>query len=71
MKISIYVPKDLEAPLREAAAETGESPARFVQSLLRQRLEGRKRSFSEKFAALAGSWEDTRSVDEIIRDGRP
>jgi hypothetical protein len=68
MKISVYVPKELEEPLREEAAEAGESPPLFVQSLLRKRLHSRRRSFSEEFAALAGSWEDERSVEEIVRD---
>jgi hypothetical protein len=68
MKISVYVPKELEEPLREEAAEAGESPPLFVQSLLRERLQGRQKSFSEEFAALAGSWEDDRPAEEIIRD---
>jgi hypothetical protein len=68
MKISVYVPKELEEPLREEAAEAGESPPLFLQSLLRERLQGRRKSFSEEFAALAGSWEDDRPADEIIRD---
>lgn len=68
MKISVYVPKELEEPLREVAAEAGESPPLFVQSLLRERLEGRRKTFSEEFAGLAGSWEDDRPVDEIVRD---
>jgi hypothetical protein len=68
MKISVYVPKELEEPLREEAAEAGESPPLFVQSLLRERLQGRRKSFSKEFAALAGSWEDNRPAEEIIRD---
>ena len=68
MKLSIYVPKDLEAPLEAAAAKRGQSPSLFVQSLIRARLERGGRTFSEAFAALAGSWEDDRAADEIIRD---
>ena len=68
MKISIYIPKDLEKPLLAEAREAGESPSLFVQSLVRDRLEGKREAFSDEFAALAGSWEDIRSVDEIIRD---
>ena len=68
MKISVYVPKELEEPLREEAAGAGESPPLFVQSLLRERLEARRKTFSREFAALAGSWEDERSVEEIVRD---
>lgn len=68
MKLSIYVPKDLEAPLEAEAAKRGESPSMFVQSLIRARLERGGRTFSEEFATLAGSWEDDRSADEIVRD---
>lgn len=68
MKLSIYVPKDLEELLEAEAAKRGESPSMFVQSLVRARLERGGRSFSEDFAALAGSWEDDRSADEIVRD---
>jgi hypothetical protein len=68
VKISVYIPKELEEPLREEAAEAGESPTLFVQSLVRERLGGRNKEFSEAFAALAGSWEDDRSVAEIVRD---
>jgi hypothetical protein len=68
VKISVYIPKELEEPLREEAAEAGESPTLFVQSLVRERLGRRNREFSEAFAARAGSWEDDRSVAEIVRD---
>lgn len=68
MKLSIYVPKDLEAPLEAEAAKWGLSPSMFVQSLIRARLERGGRTFSEEFAALAGGWEDDRSADEIARD---
>lgn len=68
MKLSIYIPKDLEAPLEAEAAKHGQSPSRFVQSLIRARLEEGGRSFSDRFAALAGSWEDSRSAEEIVRD---
>lgn len=68
MKLSIYVPKELEEPLEAEAAKRGESPSMFVQSLIRARLARGGRAFSEAFAALAGSWEDSRSADEIVRD---
>ena len=68
MKISVYIPKELEEPLRTEAAEAGESPSMFLQSLVRERFERGSRTFSDDFAALAGSWEDTRTVTEIVRD---
>ncbi len=68
MKLSIYIPKDLEEPLEAEAAKRGESPSKFIQSLVRTRLESGGRTFSDRFAALAGSWEDSRSAEEIVRD---
>ncbi len=68
MKISVYVPKELERPLREQAEEQSMTPSRFVQSLVRERFEREPRHFTEAFAALAGSWEDERSAGEICRD---
>lgn len=68
MKLSIYVPKDLEESLAAEAAKRGESPSMFIQSLIRTRLERDGRTFSDRFAALAGSWEDSRSAEEIVRD---
>jgi hypothetical protein len=68
VKISVYIPKELEEPLRVEAAEAGESPSIFLQGLVRERLGRGSRTFSDDFAALAGSWEDTRTAAEIIRD---
>ena len=66
MKISVYIPQDLEESLRDRAAEAGKSPSIFLQSLLRERLEAGHETFSDAFAALAGSWEDTRSAAQIV-----
>ncbi len=68
MKLSVYIPKDLEEALEAEAAKRGESPSRFVQSLVHARLARGGRAFSDRFAALAGSWEDSRSAEEIVRD---
>ena len=68
MKISVYIPRELEEPLRTAAADARESPSMFLQSLVRERIERGSRIFSDDFAALAGSWEDTRTAAEIVRD---
>ena len=68
MKLSVYVPKHLEEALEAEAEERGESPSMFVQSLVRARLERGGRAFSDEFAALAGSWEDDRSAEEIVRE---
>lgn len=68
MKLSVYVPKDLEAALRKRASEAGESPSMFVQTVLRERLARGPRRFSREFLGLAGSWEDDRSTDEIVSE---
>ncbi len=64
MKISVYVPKELERPLREQAEEQSMTPSLFVQSLVRERFEKQPRRFTKAFAALAGSWQDERSAGE-------
>lgn len=68
MKISVYVPKELEGPLQEKAEERSMTPSLYVQSLVRERFERQPRRFSPAFAALAGSWEDERSAAEICRE---
>ena len=70
MNLTIYVPKDLEAELQRRAKQAGTTPSLFVQSVLRAEMSRRPASFSSAFAALAGSWEDERSADEIIADIR-
>ena len=68
MKISVYVPKELEGHLRHQAEERSMTPSLFVQSLVRERFEQAPRRFTQAFAGLAGSWEDARSAKEICRD---
>ena len=68
MKISVYVPKELEGRLRERAEKERMTPSLFVQSLVRERFEQEPKRFTPAFAALAGSWEDERSAAETCRD---
>ncbi len=68
MKISVYIPKELEGRLREQAEEQSMTPSLLVQSLVRERFEQGPRRFTPAFASLAGSWEDERSAAEICRD---
>jgi len=70
MNLTIYVPKDLEAELRHRAEAAGMTPSLFAQSVLRTALERQPNRFSERFAALAGSWEDERTPQQIIADIR-
>ncbi len=68
MNITVYVPKSIEGLLMTAAEQGRVSPARFVQQLIKRELVDDQRSFSEGFIALAGSWEDDRTPDQIIQD---
>ena len=68
MKLSVYVPKRLEEKLREEAEAAEVTPARLIQELVEDHLDAVPRRFSADFLALAGSWEDDRSTEEILRD---
>ena len=68
MKLSVYVPKHLEDRLRRQAADAALTPSRFIQSLLEAELQRTPGRFSDAFIGLAGSWEDGRDSDEILRD---
>ena len=68
MKISVYVPKELEDRLHLHAKEQQTTPALYVQSLVRERFEQETRRFTPTFATLAGSWEDDRTSEEICRE---
>lgn len=68
MKLSVYVPKRLEERLREEAEAAEVTPSRLIQELVEEHLDAAPRRFSAEFLDLAGSWEDDRSTEEIIRD---
>lgn len=67
MKLSVYVPKELEEPLKTKARAEGVSPSIYVQSVVRHDLETDS-EWPEAFRELAGSWEDDRTAEEIMRD---
>lgn len=66
MRLSVYVPKDLEARLVEAAREAGMSVTKLIQQFVRERLETRPGRLGKRLTALAGSWEDERASGEIV-----
>ena len=68
MKLSVYVPQDLEEPLRARAASEGLTPSLYVQAVVREDIKSHGQQWSDEFKALAGSWQDERSTEEIIRD---
>lgn len=68
MNLTVYIPRSLQRTLRQRAQAAGLTPARYLQQLLREDIEGGPQEFSARFAALAGSWEDDRVVGDIVRD---
>lgn len=68
MKLAVYVPKRMEEKLREEAEAVEVTPSRLIQELVEEHLDAAPRRFSEEFLSLAGSWEDDRSTEEIVRD---
>lgn len=68
MKLSVYVPKRLEDRLRRQAAAAALTPSRYIQTLVEEELERGPRRFSDAFAALAGSWQDERSGERLLRE---
>jgi len=68
MNLTVYIPRSLQRTLRQRARAANLTPARYLQHLLRQDVEEGPIEFSERFAALAGSWEDDRAAGDIVRD---
>ncbi|MEE4271158.1 MAG: hypothetical protein V2I67_05770 [Thermoanaerobaculales bacterium] len=68
MNLTVYIPRSLQDKLRQRARAAELSPARYLQQLLRQDIDASPAEFSNRFAALAGSWNDNRSAQDIIRD---
>lgn len=70
MNLTVYVPKDLEDELKRRAKQAGLTPSLYAQSVLRAAMAEQPTAFSPAFAALAGSWQDERSAEEVIADIR-
>lgn len=68
MNLTVYIPRSLQQTLRHRARAANLTPARYLQHLLRQDVEDGPIEFSERFTALAGSWEDDHSTEAIVRD---
>jgi hypothetical protein len=67
VNLSLYIPKDLETKLRKRALALKVAPGLYVQQVVRKDLES-SAQFSKRFEELSGSWEDSRSASELIRD---
>jgi len=68
MNLTVYIPRSLQQTLRQRAKAAKLTPARYLQHLLRKDVDDSPKEFSARFAALAGSWEDDRAADDIVRD---
>lgn len=68
MKLSVNLPERMSDQLERRARRAGLAPADYVEKLVQQSLAQESPAFSEKFLSLAGSWEDERTTEEIVRD---
>jgi predicted transcriptional regulator len=65
-QVAIYLSSSLQELLDQAAHEEGVSRSAWVQEAVEEKLT--RKSFDEDWFALWGSWEDKRSVSEILKD---
>ncbi|MBI4209436.1 MAG: hypothetical protein HY538_07000 [Deltaproteobacteria bacterium] len=65
-QIAIYLSSSLQELLDQAAQEDGVSRSAWVQEAVEEKLA--HKSFGEDWFQLWGSWEDKRSVSEILKD---
>lgn len=66
-QLALYLEKELIQELDRAAKAAGVSRSRFVADTLRARLEDK---LPPSFFEVLGTWEDDRSVGEILKDIR-
>ena len=69
MQLSIYLERHLVQQLDKEARRTRRSRSHVVSELLTGALRnGPGQDRAERLADLAGSWEDRRKVNEIVKD---
>lgn len=69
MQLSIYLDKTLIQKVDRLAKQQKQSRSRVVSELLTQSLQnGPGLNRQKRLLELAGSWQDSRSAHEIIRD---
>lgn len=66
-EIAIELDGETAERLRQASEKDGISPSAWVKQAIRIRLEDR---LPDSFFAVLGTWEDSRSTEEILRDLR-
>jgi predicted DNA-binding protein len=66
-EIAIELDDETAERLRQASKKDGISPSAWVKQAIRIRLEDK---LPDSFFAVLGTWEDSRSTEEILRDLR-
>jgi predicted DNA-binding protein len=66
-EIAIELDDETAERLRQASEKDGISPSAWVRQAIRIRLEDK---LPDSFFAVLGTWEDSRSTEEILRDLR-
>jgi predicted DNA-binding protein len=66
-EIAIELDDETAKRLRQASEKDGISPSAWVTQAIRIRLEDK---LPDSFFAVLGTWEDSRSTEEILRDLR-
>ena len=66
-QLALYVEDDLMRRLDRAVKRAGVSRSRFVADALRQQLND---ELPESFFEVLGTWEDTRTTAQILKDIR-
>lgn len=64
-QLAIYIDDKTQKKIDQAAKREGKSRSLWVKEAIVQKIEG---GIPESWFNLWGSWEDTRSTDEIIQD---
>jgi len=66
-EIVIQLDDEIAERLRQASEKDGISPSAWVKQAIRLRLQNK---LPARFFAVLGTWEDSRSTEEILRDLR-
>ncbi len=66
-EIVIQLDDETAERLRKASEKDGISPSAWVKQAIRLRLHDK---LPDSFFAVLGTWEDSRSTEEILRDLR-
>lgn len=66
-QLAIYIEDRLSEKLEKAVKASGKSKSKWIADIIEKELNDQ---WPENFFKLAGSWEDNREPDEIIKEIR-